>query len=164
MTMLEQLLDSEAGRLEQELKQQLRYHTVVESENREQLKKEQTLKDKNKIRNEKVEMVKEEKAAKVRTAQAAQNAKREHSRKILKDIKVDHETKCSNFLSHVLETEVRIREFQKSQEGRNFEKSEKWRQKVSNIHKNYELMQENKRLAGEKQLIKKEEKNKTFSR
>ena len=107
-----------------------RYHTVVEAENRDQLEKEQRLRDKQKKRDEKTVLVKEEKAAKVRTKLAANDAKIAHSRKILKDIKQDHESKCANFLGHVLETEVRIREFRASQEGRNFEKSEKWRAKV----------------------------------
>ncbi|CAD7939511.1 unnamed protein product [Amoebophrya sp. A120] len=158
MHMLEQLLDAEAGRLEGELKQQLRYHTVVENENKEQLEKEQALREKQKKRTEKSNLVKEEKAARVKQNAVGNDAKLEHSRKILKDIKQNHEAKCANFLSHVLETEVRIREFRASQSGRNFEKSEAWKGKVANIQKNFETIQEERMIHGLKQLKKKEAK------
>eukprot|EP00392_Amoebophrya_sp_AT5.2_P010537 g10601.t1 len=158
MHMLEQLLDAEAGRLEGELKQQLRYHTVVETENKEQLEKEQQLREKQKKRDEKSSMMKEEKAVRVRQNAAGNEAKLQHSRKILKDIKQNHEAKCANFLSHVLETEVRIREFRAKQSGRNFEKSEGWRAKVANIHRNFENIQEERMVHGIKQLKKKEAK------
>ncbi|CAD7942501.1 unnamed protein product [Amoebophrya sp. A25] len=158
MHMLEQLLDAEAGRLEGELKQQLRYHTVVENENKEQLEKEAMMRDKQKKREEKSYLVKEEKAIRVKQNSVANDAKRAHSQKILKDIKSNHESKCANFLGHVLETEVRIREFRNSQSGRNFEKSEAWKAKVAGIHKNFRAIQEERMIHGIKQLRKKESK------
>merc|ERR1712194_107132 len=149
MNMLEQLLDQEAGRLEHELKQQLRYHTVVEQENKEQLAKEQKLKEVKKQREERLVSLQEVASAKRRTKSASNNAKIDHSRKLLKDIQQEHNGKCADFLSHVLETEVRVREFKKSQA---------WKNKVENIHKNFEELQETKAKAGQEALIKKEEK------
>merc|ERR1712194_681525 len=162
MNMLEQLLDQEAGRLEHELKQQLRYHTVVEQENKEQLAKEQKLKEVKKQREERLVSLQEVASAKRRTKSASNNAKIDHSRKLLKDIQQEHNGKCADFLSHVLETEVRIREFKKSLEGRNFEKSQAWKNKVENIHRNFEELQENKGKAGQVALVKKEEKIKVL--
>jgi hypothetical protein len=62
-------------------------------------------------------------------------AKQEHSKKIVDNLKSQHEAKAANFLSHVMEQEIRIREFKSASAGRNFEKSENWRRKVEGINR-----------------------------
>ena len=79
LNMLEQLLDAEAGRLEQELKQQLRYHTVVEYENREQLEREQKVRVRQRKRDDRVLMKREELEAKTRHKAVSSQAKMDHS-------------------------------------------------------------------------------------
>ena len=68
-------------------------------------------------------MKQEELEAKIRHKKVSSEAKMAHSKKIMEGHRNNHEAKTANFLSGVLETEVRIREFRKSQEGRNFDKS-----------------------------------------
>ncbi len=141
LNMLEQLLDAEAGRLESELKQQLRYHTVVEAENKEQLEREQKVRVRQRKRDDRVLMKHEEIAAKSRHKAVASKAKMDHSKKIVQKCKDEHEAKTANFLSQVLETEVRIREFRKGQEGRSFEKSQQWQVKCASIQQNFQNIQ-----------------------
>ena len=106
----------------------------MENENKEQLEKEHRIKEVKRQREERLVTLEELASAKRRTKRTANEAKTDHNRNLLKDIQQEHNSKCANFLSHVLETEVRIREFRKSQEGRNFEESEGRKQKVTQIH------------------------------
>ena len=65
----------------------------------------------------------------------------DHSKKIVQKVKDEAEAKTANFLSQVLETEVRIREFRKGQEGRSFEKSQQWQPKCAAIQQNFQNIQ-----------------------
>lgn len=152
LQMMETLLDTEARRLEKGLKQQLRYHNNVEKENGEQLDKEKALEQKQKGRENKRQaaLLKVETTTANLKNQTAQRA--DNSAHLQEKHRQRMEAKQANYIASMLEQEVKLREFQRQKEGANFEKSEKWRQRIEVMKERVETLELEREVKGQQQV------------
>merc|ERR1719399_2527579 len=130
LQLMEGLLDTESKRLEKTLRAQLRYHQAVERENGLQLTKEQSLKGKLNYRDERSVVAKSVYGAKAKQLKQAKH------------------------IANLLDEEVRLKEFAKSKDVSNAEKSERWKEKCRIMKLRKEEEDLKRELKGQVQLEK----------
>merc|ERR1719191_1470375 len=129
LQLMEGLLDTESKRLEKTLRAQLRYHQAVERENGLQLTKEQSLKGKLSYRDERSVVAKSVYGAKAKQLKEISSAKEKHAKELQEKLEQTAELEQAKHIANLLDEEVRLKEFAKSKDVSNAEKSERWKEK-----------------------------------
>merc|ERR550514_589503 len=154
LQLMEGLLDTESKRLEKTLRAQLRYHQAVERENGLQLTKEQSLKGKLGYRQERSVVAKSVYGAKAKQLKEISAAKEKHAKELQEKLEQSAELEQAKHIANLLDEEVRLKEFAKSKDVANSEKSERWKEKCRIMKLRKEEEDLKRELKGQVQLEK----------
>jgi len=152
---MEQVLDKEAGRLEHELQQQLKYHQALEADNEAQLDKEKKLRDTLETRDERRKAAIDAHWQKINKNKQAVAARKKVVNKKLKDIVKKKEGKLASCLANILETEVRLQKFNNEKAGRAKEASDSHHEKLAEMDAKIKKMEDDRLESGDAAIARK---------
>eukprot|EP00397_Hematodinium_sp_SG-2012_P018046 GEMP01018471.1.p1 GENE.GEMP01018471.1~~GEMP01018471.1.p1 ORF type:complete len:518 (+),score=156.53 GEMP01018471.1:56-1609(+) len=158
LQMMEQLLDKEAMRLEHELKQQLKYHQAVEADNEEQLDKEAKLRKKETTRDERKQVANAALLTKAKQVKMNHDSRQINADAGMKKITEEKDAKVATHLAEMLETEVRLRNFNEDKTKRGAMKSDELDKKRTEMADKFREIEEQREENG-KYLMNKREKH-----
>mmetsp|Transcript_57764 Transcript_57764/g.162942 ORF Transcript_57764/g.162942 Transcript_57764/m.162942 type:complete len:546 (+) Transcript_57764:75-1712(+) len=152
LTMLESLFEKEAKRLEGDLKGQLRQHSSVVRENEEQLRREAELQERELLREQRRQLVKQMNAENGEKIRQATDSKFSKNSEILSKIEADFDDKQLAHARQLLAEEERMERFSDEKRQLSNEKSMAFQEKVDRMRDMNAQLQLERRLEGETRM------------
>jgi len=158
LQMMEGMLDTEAKKLEKNLRSQLRYHQSVERENVLQLDREKSLEGKLGYRKERQAIARSQFDAKSQQIREVATAKKKHNEELLSSLEQKQLTEQTNHITNKMLEQERLKAFEMEKTLKNAAKSEKWKEKCKEMQRRKEEHDFELELKKEKQMIEMEKK------
>lgn len=152
LQMIEDILDQEARRLERQVRSQVRQSEITERDNKQQLEKEQKLRERKQHMNRvcsKAEYLKEQRALQVREDNGSRFQRKAE---LLEHQEQDLANRNAEFLALQLEEEVRLQEFKFRKASEVQDQGEKWRRKMEIVESKQDELRAEAIVKGEEKL------------
>ncbi|CEM12741.1 unnamed protein product [Vitrella brassicaformis CCMP3155] len=149
---IEQLMDREARRLEQELRRELRYHSMIEQENQSQLVREKELQDRLARIAEKQARSREHIALKAQRVKDAESARKERSAELQAQLSESFKRKQQEQEERQYESEQRMEQLQQSRVSYSTLQSDLWRAKRQDMLRRQEEAAVDRAIRGEQYI------------